>query len=218
MASLGVAEAGALTASLLIAVAGAALHERPWRRAVVALGWPLALSLSAVAVPAWAWALAAGLLLLLYPRRLWRDAPLFPTPLGALDALAQHAPLPPNARVLDAGCGAGHGLRALARAYPAARLEGVEASRLLALWARWRCPRATVRCGDLWHESWAGLSLVYLFQRPESMPDALAKARAELGPGAWLVSLDFPLPGVRAARQWPHGRHTVYLYPAESLN
>ena len=31
----------------------------------------------------------------------------------------------------------------------------------------------------------------YLFQRPESMPRAIAKARAELKPGAWLVSLEF---------------------------
>ena len=33
--------------------------------------------------------------------------------------------------------------------------------------------------------------MVYLFQRPESMPRAVEKARAELKPGAWLVSLEF---------------------------
>ena len=32
---------------------------------------------------------------------------------------------------------------------------------------------------------------MYLFQRPESMTQAVTKARAELKPGAWLVSLEF---------------------------
>ena len=32
---------------------------------------------------------------------------------------------------------------------------------------------------------------MYLFQRPESMARAAAKAQAELKPGAWLVSLEF---------------------------
>jgi hypothetical protein len=33
--------------------------------------------------------------------------------------------------------------------------------------------------------------MVYLFQRPESMPRAVAKAQAEMKPGSWLVSLEF---------------------------
>jgi hypothetical protein len=33
--------------------------------------------------------------------------------------------------------------------------------------------------------------MVYLFQRPESMPRAVEKAEAELRRGAWLVSLEF---------------------------
>ncbi len=34
--------------------------------------------------------------------------------------------------------------------------------------------------------------MVYLFQRPESMPRAVAKASSEMRPGTWLVSLEFP--------------------------
>ena len=88
------------------------------RKAVIAAGFPLSLLASgvAVALPAWAWLLPLALLLGLYPRHAWRDAPLFPTPAGALDALTLALPLPPGARVLDAGCGLGHGLRALRRA------------------------------------------------------------------------------------------------------
>ena len=47
----------------------------------------------------------------------------------------------------------------------------------------------------MWARSWAGVDLVYLFQRPESMARAWDKARAELAPGAWLVSLEFDIPG-----------------------
>ena len=36
-----------------------------------------------------------------------------------------------------------------------------------------------------------------MFQRPESMGPAADKARRELRPGAWLVSLEFEAPALR---------------------
>ncbi len=185
------------------------------RAVVVAGGFPASLLASGLAgaLPAWAWLLPLALLLLLYPRHAWRDAPLFPTPAGALDGLALALPLAPGARVLDAGCGLGHGLRALRRAYPRARLEGVEWSWPLALTARAACPQAQVRRADLWAGSWADFDLVYLFQRPESMPRALHKAHAEMRRGAWLVSLEFEALGWQPQRQLrcPDGR-PLWLY------
>ena len=82
-----------------------------WRRIFVAAGFPLSLAASGfgAAVPAWAWLLALGALALIYPLNTWRDAPMFPTPAGALQGLARLVPLPPEARVLDAGCGLGDG-------------------------------------------------------------------------------------------------------------
>lgn len=174
------------------------------RAAVIAGGFPLSwlaqggfdrLGEMSVALPAWSWLLPLALLLLLYPRRAWRDAPLYPTPAGALDALSVKLKLPPGARVLDAGCGLGHGLQALRRALPQARVEGIEWSWPLALVARLRCPFAKVRQGDMWARSWRRYQVVYLFQRPESMDRAVAKARAELGAGAWLASLEFEAAG-----------------------
>jgi len=184
------------------------------RAAVVAAGFPLSLVASGAAVlPGWGWLLALALLLLLYPRQAWRDAPLFPTPRGALDGLAEALPLPPGARVLDAGCGLGHGLRALRRAYPVARLEGIEWSWPLALAARAACPQAKVARGDLWAQGWAGHDLVYLFQRPESMARALAKAAAEMRPGTWVASLEFEAADWQAQRvlHCPDGR-PLWLY------
>lgn len=185
------------------------------RALVIAVGFPMSLLASgaAGALPGWAWLLPLALLLLLYPRRTWRDAPLFPTPAHALDGLAQKAPLPPGARVLDAGCGLGHGLHALHSAYPGARLDGVEGSWPLALAARVSCRYASVCQADMWVHPWGGYGLVYLFQRPESMARALAKAAAEMAPGAWVASLEFEATGwaPHAVLGCPDGR-PLWLY------
>ncbi|UXH79803.1 class I SAM-dependent methyltransferase [Roseateles amylovorans] len=196
----------------------AAPHRQSWRRLIVAAGFPLALVVTGAALPAWSWLIALVLLLLAYPRRGWTDAPLYPTPHDALRGLPQAVPLPDGARVLDAGCGIGDGLMALRRAYPRVRLEGIEYSAVLWLLARLRCPWARLSRGDLWAQSWAEMDLVYLFQRPESMPRALDKALAELAPDSWLVSLDFPLPGQRVHAQLETGtRHRVHVYRMRDL-
>ncbi|MDO9165853.1 MAG: class I SAM-dependent methyltransferase [Rhodoferax sp.] len=187
-----------------------------WRRALIGLGFPLSLALSGVVtLPAWAWLLPLALLLLIYPLNAWRDAPLFPTPAHALRDLAAQAPLPAGAWVLDAGCGLGDGLKALREAYPAAQLHGLEWSWPLRGLAALRCPWARVRHGDIWRADWRPYALVYLFQRPESMARAVDKARAQLQPGAWMVSLEFEAPQLeaQATLQCADGR-PVWLYRA----
>ncbi len=204
------------SAATLAGVLASLLAGSAWRRIAVAAGFPLSLLLSGtLSLPAWAWLLPLLLVALLYPMTAWRDAPLFPTPAAALTSLPRHLPLPDGARVLDAGCGLGHGLRALRAAYPQADLNGVEWSPLLALAARLACPWAHIRCGDMWQADWSAFDLVYLFQRPESMARAAAKAGAELREGAWLASLEF------AAHDWQPDavirdgdRKPVWLYRA----
>lgn len=193
-AGLGVSLAFGLAAAV---AALAALRVRGrWRQALVAAGFPLSTLALGVTVPAWAWALAALPLLLLYPLRAWSDAPFFPTPRHALQPLAAALPLPAGARVLDAGCGLGHGLLALRHAWPLAQVHGVEWSLPMVWLCGLRCRFAQVERGDMWARSWAGFHAVYLFQRPESMARAYAKARAEMAPGAWLLSLEFEVPDV----------------------
>jgi hypothetical protein len=185
------------------------------RRTLVAAGFPLsALVLGAGAeLPAWSWGAALLPLLLVYPVRAWRDAPFFPTPADALAGLDQTINLPAGASVLDAGCGAGHGLRALHRVWPQARFEGVEWSAPLRLLSQWRCPWASVKRGDMWQQSWGDHDLVYLFQRPESMPRAGAKALREMRPGSWLVSLEFEARELRpVARCGVPGGRPVWVY------
>lgn len=186
-----------------------------WRRVFVAAGFPLSLAASGwgSALPGWAWLLALALLALVYPLNAWRDAPMFPTPAGALQGLAALAPLPEDARVLDAGCGLGDGLRELHREYPQARIEGVEWSWPLRLACALRCRFARVTRADLWASDWSQFDLVYLFQRPESMARALEKARRELRPGAWLASLEFEATELRATAVLRRaGAKPVWLY------
>lgn len=194
---IGLANAGgptlaALSAGCALGVAASVLGQSWWRRLMIALGFPLSLALSgAASIPAWAWLVPLLLLLLIYPLNAWRDAPLFPTPRHALKHLAAQVPLSSGALILDAGCGLGDGLLALRQAYPQAQLHGLEWSWPLRALCALRCPWAQVRQGDIWQADWSGYDLVYLFQRPESMARAAAKAQAELKPGAWLVSLEF---------------------------
>lgn len=191
-----------------------------WRRCWIAGGFPLSLLLTNFShLPGWTWLLPLLLLLAVYPLNAWRDAPLFPTPQAALDLLPERAPLPAGARLLDAGCGLGDGLVALRRAYPQAHIEGLEWSWPLRLLCALRCPWARVRQGDIWQADWSGYALVYLFQRPESMARAAAKAQAQMQAGSWLVSLEFAVPGQRAQHQWhtPSGKK-VWLYQISAKN
>ncbi len=240
---LGATTVASMAAALLLGGAaglgtGLAGHSR-WRGWIVAVGFPLSWGLHALLhglavpvpvptvglgsmgtvggmlgeLPAWAWLVPLALLLLAYPLRAWHDAPFFPTPSDALEGLADIAPLPARARILDAGCGLGHGLQALRQVYPRARLQGTEWSWPLRWLAALRCPWAQIRRGDMWAQSWQGQDLVYLFQRPESMPRAVAKARQEMAPGSWLVSLEFKASGLRLhAVLQRDGARPVWVY------
>lgn len=213
----------AADAPLMIAIAvgvavGASyslVGSTPWRRIFIALGFPLSLAASGLAgaMPAWGWLLPLALLALVYPINAWRDAPLFPTPGDALQGLAKLAPLAAGARVLDAGCGLGDGLRELHREYPQAAIEGIEWSWPLRFACAWRCRFARVRRGDIWKADWSDCALVYVFQRPESMARAAEKAMRELRPGAWLASLEFDVPGLAATKVLEcAGGRRVWLY------
>jgi SAM-dependent methyltransferase len=206
-------------ASPIAAMAGLALSPMGrswWRRMAIAGGFPVSLAVSVLGtqsqLAAWVWLLPLALLLLVYPINTWADAPLFPTPRKALLGLRAFVRLDQNARVLDAGCGLGHGLRALRLAYPKAQFAGVEWSGSLYLLCKLRCPWAHVQRGDMWALDWAAYDMVYVFQRPESMPRVVEKVRT-MRPGSWLVSLDFEARGTVAHAQLtaPNGK-SIWLY------
>jgi len=212
-----VGDAAALASALLLALALASFAATPWRRVFIAAGFAVSLAASEVAawLPSWSWLLAIALLACAYPLRTWRDAPLFPTWRGALRGLAGEVELAPGAAILDAGSGSGAALLELRREYPHARLMGIEWSWPLWMLSALRCRFAQVRRGDLWSADWTPFALVYLFQRPESMPRALAKAAHELRAGAWLASLEFEISTLAPERVLDSGNgRRVWLYRA----
>ena len=191
---LGAAASAAAAGATVVGAGLAFLAPSRWRRIVVAAGFPLSLAIGhADALPAWTWLVALVVLALVYPPATWRDAPLFPTSRRALRGLGDAVPLAKDVAILDAGSGSGAALVELRREYPHARLTGIERSWPLWLATMLRCRFARVRRGDFWSADWRPYALVYLFQRPESMPRALAKAAHELRPGAWLASLEFEI-------------------------
>jgi len=197
----GISPAWSVSSATALGLCGALMVRAPWRRLLIVAGFPASLAASGLgqSFPAWIWLVPLGLLALLYPMNVWRDAPLFPTPEGILEGLPRLAPLPHGARILDAGSGLGAGLAELHRVYPECDLTGLEWSWPLRLLCGRRAPFATVRRDDIWQADWSGYDLVYMFQRPESMGPAAEKARRELRPGSWLVSLEFEATDLKPA-------------------
>ena len=109
---LGAPDAAAFIGAGLFGAALSLVGATPWRRVFIGVGFPLSFAASGAAgsVPAWAWLLPLALLAFLYPWRTWRDAPLFPTPRGALAGLARHVPIRRDQAALDGGCGLGDGV------------------------------------------------------------------------------------------------------------
>ena len=66
----------------------------------------------------------------------------------------------------------------------------------------------------MWAEDWSPYAMVYLFQRPESLPRAVAKATWELAPGAWLASLEFEATELEPQAVLRSGDRPVWLYRA----
>jgi hypothetical protein len=214
----------ALALALLAGAACSWFGQTAARRWLMFWGFPVSWLLSThagtLALSSWMWLLLLCLTLGLYPPSTWRNAPLFPTNLNALDALAALVQLGPQNKVLDVGCGLGHGLDALRRTFPHAQLHGVEYSRLLQWVCQWRCPFAHVECADMWRISWHGHGLIYAYQRPEVMHKVWDKATQECSPNTWLVSLEFEVPHVHPAGQFltPAGKQVwVYRVPIKSI-
>mgnify|MGYP001403636396 CR=1 FL=1 len=160
------------------------------RKILISTGFPIAIIFYNSFSP-WIWLVPFFVLVSIYPINAWKDAPFFPTPRNALKNLFKFAPLKEGACVLDIGSGLGHGLKALKLSYPNAVFFGIEKSFILRISSYFYCPWANIKKGDMWEENWKNYDLIYIFQRPETMPKAILKASKELKKGSWLVSLEF---------------------------
>ena len=110
MQTIGASETIAFIVATCLGGFLSALAHTPMRKGLIVLGFPLSMAASSATlnVPPIGWLFLLGLIVLVYPRKAWRDAPLFPTPLNALRQLSELAPLKNKAIILDAGCGLEH--------------------------------------------------------------------------------------------------------------
>ena len=192
--SLGMTNVWAFLGGTLFSALLSNLGTTLWRRCLIVLGFPLSqllINATVMSMPPLAWLGLVILIAAVYPLNAWSDAPLFPTPSKALVEVPKHIQLKAGARILDAGCGLGDGLRALKSVFPEALYSGLEMSWPLRFFSALRCLCAKIRKCSIWLADWSEFDMVYMFQRPESMPKAVEKASLELKPGAWLVSLEF---------------------------
>jgi len=149
------------------------------------------------------WFLAGFVLLLLVFWRTDRSrVPLFLSNRQTAEVIAGQVLTTP-CRFLDIGCGDGGLLVRLAAARPDCHFTGVEHAPIpwLIAWLRTRrISNATVRYGDFWRTSLAEYDMVYAFLSPAPMQRLWEKARAEMKPGALLVSNSFTVPEARPMR------------------
>ncbi len=171
-----------------------------WWGLFQALFFPALLGLNALALPPVAYLGAFLVVLLLNWNSFRHGVPLYLTSNAATlrlaELLREHSP---EFRFIDLGCGLADPLCQLARLYPKAQFTGVETAPLTFVLAWLRAlPRRNcrIRYRSLWRVPLAPYDVVYCFLSPLPMPALWQKARAELRPGAWLISNTFGIPGV----------------------
>jgi hypothetical protein len=206
----------ALVQGAVAAAAGHALRLPVWWVPLNFAFAPAALWIGTLALPP-AWFLAAfAVLALLYWTTYRTRVPLFLSSTEACDALHALLPHQPGVLVADLGCGLGDVIARVGRARPNARFVGYELAPLPAAiaWLRTRTnPNAAVLRRDFWHESLREYDIVYAFLSPAPMPELWRKARAEMKPGALLVSNSFAIPGTEPDHVIPlTGRGSSALY------
>ncbi|SMC24788.1 hypothetical protein SAMN02745857_01963 [Andreprevotia lacus DSM 23236] len=188
--------AGAALAALLALVFSRLAGAGQWWQLALQALLPFAL-LGALALhwPAWWWAVAFVLCWLVYAGALRNRVPLYLSNARALALLSEH--IPAQARFVDLGAGTGTVLAWLARHRTDVAASGIEFAWLpywLGRLRLWRTSQRLLR-GDLFALPLADYDVVYAYLSPEPMAQLWAKARAEMKPGALLVSNSFAVPG-----------------------
>lgn len=182
----------------------AALLAR-WRRMAawwwVILGlFPLAaLLVGRLQLPPWVFLVVFLFMLVLFWSTFRSQVPFYPSGPPAWDAVAQLLPADRPVRFMDIGSGLGGAVLALARRRPDSQFTGIEIAPLPWLVSRVRAALAGNRCrfvrGDYLRLDFADYDVVFAYLSPAAMLALWAKARAEMRPGALLLSYEFHIPG-----------------------
>ena len=146
------------------------------------------------------------------PVELIDGGPYVPTPDAVVDRMLELASVRRDDLVVDLGSGDGRMVIEAARRY-GARGRGVERDARLVELARTAAEKAKVADrvsftqGDIFEFDLRGATVVTLYLLPRLLVQLLPKLRAELAPGARIVSHDYPL------EPWPADRTLEFDVP-----
>lgn len=181
-----------------------ATRQPLWWRIIHPLFLPLAWMVSSLQIaPGW-FLLSFITLFLIYRGALSGRIPLYLSNGQTANALLDIADQHHTCRMIDLGAGFGGVTRRFITKRPQIKAAGVENAPLTWLIGylinRLLFHRTAHgidwRYGTLWNIDLGEFDLVYAFLSPEPMPSLWQKAKAEMQPGALLVSNSFPVPDV----------------------
>jgi hypothetical protein len=211
-----------------VALGVARLFKSPvWWLWIQAGFGPLVILALSFGIPSYWYLLGFALLALVYGASPRTRVPLYLSNPHTIAALAESLGPEPG-HFLDAGCGTGTVIAALARKRPDWQFTGIEQALipwLLAHWRTRRLPNAEVIRGDYFVQDWSIFDCVYVFLSPAPMAEVEIKAQEQLFmarkktiPFApCLISNSFPLPTLppTSTRILDDRRRTqLYIYRA----
>ena len=214
----------ALAQGCLAALIGARLGLSAWWLVINLVFVPGLVLIRDFDIPGWLPLGAFTVLLLLNWNAFTERVPLYLTGREAERQLrARLAMLPAGFRYIDLGSGLAGTLSRLARDFPSAQFIGVETAPLTFTLSWLRClPRRNchIRLLSLWRVDLAEFDVVYCFLSPAPMPALWGKARAEMRPGALLISNSFAVPGIEPVEvhelnDW-RGSRLLIWYPGST--
>lgn len=160
---------------------------------------PALVFLLALRFPSWIYLLLFGAMLALYWQTFRTQVPFYPSTAAVRDAVAGLLPAGP-AHCVDLGSGFGGLVLDLAARRPECIMSGIELAPLPWLCsvvrARLSGSRARFARGDYAQLDFGQYDVVFAYLSPAAMPALWSKARAEMRPGALLLSYEFAIPGV----------------------
>jgi hypothetical protein len=124
------------------------------------------------------------------------------TPRSTIKTLLDDVPMTENALFVDLGCGDGRVLKAVRKCFHV-RAIGFEINPLAWILAKILNifdSGVTIKRDNFWHYDLSEASVVFCYLFPDVMGRLGVKLKAELGPGAVVISCNFPLPGWNASK------------------
>ena len=183
-----------------------------WKKVILSIGFPLSLIFTGFDSTPLFWICGFSILIFIYPPNLWSNAPIYPTRENTLFGVSNLLPQK-IFKILDVGSGLGHGLSEITREFPNSQVFGIERSPLLWLVSKLKSQKTNLFLGDMWTFNWNDFDIIYVFQRPEIMGKILEKAKQDLKPGSYLISLEFEIPDIKPFKKIStNNNNNVFIY------